>query len=171
MRSKTISRSRDSFCRNQKIFFTEKSNFVRFVGTCKTFRQSTKRSSSLVSRFQPDFHKNQVELFFLSVFFLTQWESAVFLSFPFSIRTVFHWQFSFLVQEYSETHRTLSRRGKTDLERENPVVVTAIRTNNGTTNPDNRGSTKYVETSDFIFQFSMLNQNADLIDKKNNRQT
>ncbi|CAF1042799.1 unnamed protein product [Rotaria sordida] len=33
-------------------------------------------------------------------------------------------------EEYSESHRTLSRRGKGDIERENPVVVTAIRSNN-----------------------------------------
>ena len=34
------------------------------------------------------------------------------------------------LQEYSEAHRTLSRRGKGEIERENPVVVTAIRSNN-----------------------------------------
>ncbi|CAF0986534.1 unnamed protein product [Rotaria sordida] len=35
-----------------------------------------------------------------------------------------------IFEEYSESHRTLSRRGKGDIERENPVVVTAIRSNN-----------------------------------------
>ncbi|CAF3414232.1 unnamed protein product [Rotaria sp. Silwood1] len=33
-------------------------------------------------------------------------------------------------EEYSESHRTLSRRGKGDIERENSVIVTAIRSNN-----------------------------------------
>ncbi|CAF3231340.1 unnamed protein product [Rotaria socialis] len=32
-------------------------------------------------------------------------------------------------EEYSESHRTLGRRGKGEMERENPVVVTAIRSN------------------------------------------
>ncbi|CAF5132172.1 unnamed protein product, partial [Rotaria magnacalcarata] len=47
--------------------------------------------------------------------------------------------------EYTEAQRTLSRRAKGDLDKENPVVVTAIRSN---TNPssniapvDNRSST------------------------------
>jgi len=36
----------------------------------------------------------------------------------------------FFLQEYSDAHRTIARRGKGEAERENPVVVTAIRTNN-----------------------------------------
>ncbi|CAF4626444.1 unnamed protein product, partial [Rotaria magnacalcarata] len=48
--------------------------------------------------------------------------------------------------EYSESHRTLGRRGKGEMERENPVVVTAIRSNNNgppiyPSSTDNRLST------------------------------
>lgn len=52
----------------------------------------------------------------------------------------------FSFQEYTEAQRTLSRRTKGEIERENPVVVTAIRSNNNGTNSaapaDNRLSTK-----------------------------
>ncbi|CAF4519848.1 unnamed protein product, partial [Rotaria sp. Silwood2] len=44
-------------------------------------------------------------------------------------------------EEYSESQRTLSRRGKGDLERESSVIVTAIRSNN--TGPPN-----FVSSSD-----------------------
>ncbi len=52
-----------------------------------------------------------------------------------------------LFQEYSEAHRTLARRAKGDIEKENPVVVTAIRSNNngpsgGIASADSRLSTK-----------------------------
>jgi hypothetical protein len=51
-------------------------------------------------------------------------------------------------EEYSEAHRTLSRRAKGEIEKENPVVVTAIRSNNnngpsGVGSADNRLSTNY----------------------------
>ncbi|CAF3552009.1 unnamed protein product [Rotaria socialis] len=55
-------------------------------------------------------------------------------------------------EEYSESHRTLGRRGKGEMERENPVVVTAIRSNsNGPpsypSSTDNRLSTFPVNQS------------------------
>jgi len=50
-------------------------------------------------------------------------------------------------EEYTEAHRTLSRRAKGDMEKENPVVVTAIRSNNNgppsATAVDSRLSTNY----------------------------
>ncbi|CAF1043097.1 unnamed protein product [Adineta steineri] len=56
-------------------------------------------------------------------------------------------------EEYSDAQRTLSRRGKADIERENPVVVTAIRSShNGPpggapSSSDHRLSTSYVNRS------------------------
>ena len=56
-----------------------------------------------------------------------------------------------LFQEFTEAQRTLSRRAKGEVERENPVVVTAIRSNNnGSTSVapvDNRSSTKWDASS------------------------
>jgi len=46
-----------------------------------------------------------------------------------------------IFEEYSEAHRTISRRVKGDSERENPVVVTAIR-------PNNNGSSNTTQSSD-----------------------
>jgi hypothetical protein len=50
-------------------------------------------------------------------------------------------------EEYTEAHRTLARRAKGDIEKENPVVVTAIRSNNNGPGSaaavDNRLSTNY----------------------------
>lgn len=52
-------------------------------------------------------------------------------------------------EEYSDAHRTIARRGKGEVERENPVVVTAIRTNNtnSLSSSDNRSSIGYVNQS------------------------
>ncbi|CAF3952327.1 unnamed protein product [Rotaria sordida] len=54
-------------------------------------------------------------------------------------------------EEYSESHRTLSRRGKGDIERENPVVVTAIRSNNN-------GPANFASPSDSRLSTHSINQ-------------